>query len=305
MNAVALAELLGHAFGKVIANDAARSSFTVTAGKRLLAVDGANLSVVHAWPLEVGAPGWHASLPDEGLALVSGSDRVALLEAGGSPRWSFTHAPWGGVASSGIESGCAWFDTYRRPFAVVPAPDYNGCTIVQLDISTGTPIVWVPIAAFPAGISPVHHPDGWVGLSEGEGQDAARTWWVQVSDGEPGRLNLLDAGWDDLVLADVHPKGDRVLTTPHASGPLTVRSFPGLEVKRAVQPPSDEDTWDFEACFVRDCVVARLLNDTERAVTVDPGGHVQELDCGPGMLVPASDSWLTVEPTRVRRWTLA
>lgn len=116
MNAVALAELLGHAFGKVIANDAARSSFTVTAGKRLLAVDGANLSVVHAWPLEVGAPGWHASLPDEGLALVSGSDR---------------------------------------------------------------------------------------------------------------------------------------------------------------------------------------------AVTVDPGGHVQELDCGPGMLVPASDSWLTVEPTRVRRWTLA
>jgi hypothetical protein len=31
--------------------------------------------------------------------------------------------------------------------------------------------------ATPAGIVPVHHPDGRVGLDEGDGQAATRAWW--------------------------------------------------------------------------------------------------------------------------------
>jgi alcohol dehydrogenase, propanol-preferring len=71
--------------------------------------------------------------------------------------------------------------------------------------------------------SPCHHCDGWVGLSEGEGQDAARAWWVWPAvDPAAGGLEVIDAGWFDWVLADVNPSGTRVLTTPHVSGPLLV-----------------------------------------------------------------------------------
>lgn len=38
----------------------------------------------------------------------------------------------------------------------------------------GQPLAAKPIRAEPGGIFPVHHPDGWVGLSEGEGQEAAQ-----------------------------------------------------------------------------------------------------------------------------------
>jgi hypothetical protein len=125
-------------------------------GLRLLAVAGDDLSVLHAWPLDAPRGASHASLADERLALVSGADRVVLLDADGSPRWSFPHAPWA--------------------LAVVPSPAYDGSLIVQLDLATGRPVAQVAIAAYPAGIHPVHHANGWVGLSVGEGQDAARAW---------------------------------------------------------------------------------------------------------------------------------
>lgn len=68
-----------------------------------------------------------------------------------------------------------------------------------------------PIRAAPEGIAAVHHPDGWVGLSEGEGQDAARTWWVRWASQFPGqmRIEVLDGGWDDWVLADVDASGSK------------------------------------------------------------------------------------------------
>lgn len=62
---------------------------------------------------------------------------------------------------------------------VVPAGSYDHCLVVCLDLDSGEPLAEAQIDAAPAGISPVHHPDGWVGLSEGEGQDAVRAWWVR------------------------------------------------------------------------------------------------------------------------------
>lgn len=83
-----------------------------------------------------------------------------------------------------------------------------------------------PIEAAPAGISPVHHPDGWVGLSEGEGQDAVRARWIRPHGQPAGQIHLdvIEAGWDDWVLSDVDPSGTRIITTPRRSGPLLVRA---------------------------------------------------------------------------------
>ena len=296
-----LAELEGDGLDMVAANDARRCSFTVTAGARLLTVAGDDLSIVHEWTLGAEPRGTHASLPDRRLALVSGADRVTLLEAGGTARWSLPHMPWAGNR----ESGCTWFDAAGRPFAVIPSPGDGGCLIVHLDAATGRPVAHAAIAASPAGIEPIHQANGWVALSEGEGQDATRAWWVRaVDDAGRFRLEVLDAGWDDAVLMDADRTGDRVLVGPHVAGPLTVRSFPDLRVLREVSPPDPEEAWDFTACFVREHLVARLLDGVARTVAVDRRGRVEELDVGPGWLVPAWDSWLTVERTRLRRWTL-
>lgn len=89
-----------------------------------------------------------------------------------------------------------------------------------------------------------------------------------------------------------------------AGDDLSILQFPELRVMREVRSPDDEVAWDFTACFLRDHLVARLLDDDEQAVVIDPQGSVAELDISPGWLVPASDSWLTVDRTHLRRWTL-
>jgi hypothetical protein len=108
----------------------------------------------------------------------------------------------------------------------------------------------------------VHHPDGWIGLSEGEGQDAARAWWVRSARQPGGRagIEVLDGGWTDWTLADVDRAGARVITAPHwcfLSSALVVRSFPGLEVVRSVEPPPGEH-WDCTAFFAGDMIVNAL-----------------------------------------------
>jgi hypothetical protein len=125
-----------------------------------------------------------------------------------------------------------------------------------------------PIAAAPAGIDPVHHPDGWVGLSEGEGQDAVKAWWVRSREDSSGAaaLDVLDAGWDDWVLADTDPAGTRIITLPHDTGPLLVRSFPSLDVIQSFDLPEDHG-WGFGACFAGDLILATVVSyntDDER-----------------------------------------
>ncbi len=198
--------------GRVVPNDARRKSFTAQVGGSLHALAGGDLSVLATWTVDPKSRANHASWPDTRFALESGRRAVVLRHPNG-PVWGLRHPPWEGD----FEAGCTWFDHLGRPLAVVPTVDYDGCLIVALSRAAGRVVAEFPIATAPAGIRPVHHRDGWVGLSVGEGQDAARAWWVRLSDQPPATLEVIDAGWDDAVLTDVDPSGKLVVTAPHGT----------------------------------------------------------------------------------------
>jgi hypothetical protein len=297
-----LAEIALDQIGIVVANDSARSSFTVVARDRLLALD-LDLKVLAEWPVDPVGRGWHATSPGRGLGLVSGPDHVRLLDRTGRVLWRFQHAPWSGA----FEAGCTWFDAAGQPCAVVPQESYSHCLAIRLDLDTGQLRAQAPIEAEPAGITPVHHPDGWVGLSEGEGQDAVRAWWIRSGGQGPGetQLDVLDGGWNDWVLSDVDASGTKIITTPHGAGPLLVRSFPGLEILRSVDPPA-QSHWDFTACFSGDMIVNKALGEHERLVAIDEDSAIHRVaDQEDGWLIPAaSGTWLTATRSTICRWRL-
>ncbi len=287
--------------GMVVANDARRTSFTVHAGGSLHALSGDDLSVLVTWSVAPGWRGGHASWPATKFALESGARSVVLRHPKG-PAWTMLHPPWAGD----FESGCTWFDGAGRPFAVVPTEYYDGCLVVALSRSSGQVVASAAITTAPAGIVPVHHRDGWVGLSVGEGQDAARVWWVRLSDDRPGTLDVVDAGWHDAVLADVHPTGRLIVTVPQDTGPLAIRTFPDLRIVQRVASPGPDTFWDLAACFAGNHMVARLSGRPDVTVAVHGDGKLEVLDVGDGWLVPAAKrTWLTVEPDRIRRWRMA
>jgi hypothetical protein len=294
-----LAEIGLDAIGQVSANDAARSSFTVRTGDSLVALDQ-SLRVLGQWPVDPRHRAQHATCPARGLALISGPDEVRLLDHAGRACWRYPHPPWTGA----FESGCAWFGKAGQPHAVVPAASYDHCLVLCLDLGSGQPLAQARIDARPAGIVPVHHPDGWVGLSEGEGQDAAQAWWVR-SAGQPSgqvQIEVLPAGWDDWVLSDVHPSGTKIITTPHRMGPLVVRSFPGLKTLRAFGPPREEEFWDFTAFFAGTMIVNALLGREERVVAIDRYSRIDDLDESEGgwRIPAAGGTWLTATRTTLR-----
>jgi hypothetical protein len=291
--------------GMVVANDSARSSFSVVSGGELLALD-AGLNVLHRWPLGSAKRGWHASSPGRGLALLSGPKDVRLVGEAGQTIWAYPHTAWSGA----FESGCTWFDAAGEPHAVTPAASYDHCLVIRFDLETGAPLAEAAIQAAPAGIEPVHHPDGWVGLSEGEGQDAARAWWVRsiTPPGGPSRIKVHDAGWNHWVLSDVDHSGGVIITTPHDSGPLVVRSFPSLEILLSVDPPGDDEFWDYTACFAsEDLIVDKLIGPSERLVAIDLNGEVHDLaEQEQGWLIPAAgNTWLSATRTTIQRRRLA
>jgi hypothetical protein len=128
----------------------------------------------------------------------------------------------------GVRIWRTWFHQPGESRAVIPAESYDRCLVIRLDLDSGRLLAEAPIDAAPAGISPIHHPDGWVGLPEREGQDATQAWWIRSVGQPPGqvRIEVLKVGWDDRVLSDVDPSGSKVITTPHGAAPLLVRSFP-------------------------------------------------------------------------------
>jgi hypothetical protein len=273
--------------------------FAASVVDRLCLLRGDTLEITHSWRVPADQRGWHGAWPRGPLALVSGTDRVTLLEADGTVRWATAHTPWSGRR----KSGCAWFDSDGRAFAVVPDPHSGGCLLVHLDRSSGRVLAQRRVSGEPAGITPVPQGD-WMGLSEGEGQDAARTWWVRLD--EAGQLQLRDAGWNDTILADSDPSGTRALTTPHSGyGPLVVRSFPELRALRTIAAPADT-SWAETACFAGERIIARLLGEHERAVAVEPNGALVTLEVGDGFLVGAADgTWLIGGRDVIERWTLA
>ena len=295
-----LSEIVLDTIGNVTANDGARSSFTVTTGDSLIAMDQ-DLCVLGRWPVSPQHRAQHATWPDRGLALISGPDEVRLLDHTGRARWRYPHPPW----TRAFGSGCAWFDEAGQPYAVVPAASYDHCLVLCFDLDSGQPLAEARIEARPAGIVTIHHPDGWVGLSEGEGQDAARAWWVRSARQPSGQMQIeiLTAGWDDWVLSDVDPSGRKIITTPHRMGPLLVRSFPGLEILRSVDPPEREEFWDFTACFAGNMIVNALLGQQERVVAIDRYGRIDDVDeYEDGWHIPAAHgTWLTATRTTIQR----
>jgi hypothetical protein len=193
---------------------------------------------------------------------------------------------------------------------VIPAASYDLCLVIRFDLESGTPLAEAPINAAPAGIEPVHHPDGWVGLSDGEGQDAARAWWIRsvTSPSGSAQIEVRDSGWDDWVLSDVDRSGRVIITTPHDGGPLAVRSFPDLEVMLSVDPPSDDEFWDFTACFAGEgVIVGKLLGPGERLVAIDLKGEVHDLaEQDPGWIIPGPDNaWFSATSKTIQRRRLA
>jgi len=215
--------------GRVVANDSGRSSFTALCGDgqdRLVAL-GPDLRELAGWRIGHGLSvldgyGWHATSPRRGLALISGPDTVVLLDRAGRVVWRHEHVPWPRGCS-----GCAWFDLAGEPYAVVPDVS-DGCAVRHFDLGSGESLAAALLMAEPTGIHPIHQPGGWVGLSEGEGQDAARAWWIRPADraAEGTGLRVVDAGWDDWVLSDADPLGSRIIATSHDGGRLVTRSFP-------------------------------------------------------------------------------
>jgi hypothetical protein len=229
-----------------------------------------------------------------------------LLDRTDRARWRYPHPPW--TRTKGFESGCAWFDEAGRPYAVVPAASYDHCLVVCFDLASGQPLAETPIEARPAGIEPIHHPGGWVGLSEGEGQDAARAWWVRSASQPSGqmRIEVLEGGWDDWCLSDANPAGSMIITTAHGGGPLVVRSFPGLEIVRSVDAPPGE-FWEFTAFFAGDMIVSALLGEQERFVAISLGGRIADLDEPEARyLIPAArGTWLAVTKSAIHRRRMA
>jgi hypothetical protein len=289
---------LGQA-GSVTAGDSARSTFTVVSGGLLLSLDS-SLNVLADWVTGPGDCGTHAALPQRGLALISGFDEVRLLDRDGQAVWRHAHKPWDGG------SGCAWFSDRAEPCAVVPAPhDQDECVVRRFDLHSGQVLAETRRTATPGGIVPVLHPDGWAGLSVA-GPETARAWWVRSREDGAGAvaLDVLDAGWDDWVLADANLAGTRVITLPCDTGPLLVRSFPSLEIIQSVSPPKGHG-WGYGACFADDLILVRLVNhDTgaDHLAAVDDTGALHDLGRHDGLPLQAADgTWLSVTPASIIR----
>lgn len=283
--------------------DADRSSLAVTDRDRGLWLLGADrLDVLHRWQLGAEAIGSHAVRAGDRVALISESDAVVLMDADGRRLWRHRHPAWN---QGGFQTGCAWFDNEGTPFAVVPASDYDGCEIVALSARDGAPTHRASISTAPAGMHALHQQDDWVGLSVGEGQDGAYAWWCRP---HARQLEVIEGGWTDEVLFDADAAGTRILTTPHVTGPIRIRSFPRLEVLREIEPPPAY-AWDFSACFVGAWIVARAYaddgGDDEILVAIDPVDRITTLTPTEAPICPGpGGSWISTGSRGITRWRL-
>jgi hypothetical protein len=202
---------------------------------------------------------------------------------------------------------CCWTRAVGQCGATgIPPSDYSGSEVVALSARDGSPVARASISTAPAGIEALHQRAGWTGLSVGEGQDGAYAWWVRL---RAGQLELIDGGWTDEVLFDSDPAGTRIITTPHATGAdaIKVRSFPRLEVLRAIEPPPGF-WWDFYACFVGAWIVARAHNpddNDEVLVAIDPDDRISVLARTEDPICPGlAGSWISSGSNGIARWQL-
>jgi hypothetical protein len=101
------------------------------------------------------------------------------------------------------------------------------------------------------------------------------------------------------ILCDVDATGAHILTMSHPSGPVFVRSFPDLRIRRTIELPDWASGWDPPGCFAGDLILA---NVSYGLVAFRTDGTADILnDQEDGWLVPAAyRTWLTVTRTRIR-----
>lgn len=293
-----LDEIALDAVDMVVANDAARSTFTVGAGDCLLALD-TELRVVGRWPHQPRRRGGlDATLPGRGLALISGQHEVRLVDQAGRLLWRYQHPSW----TPSLGRGCAWFDQAGQPHAIINLPSET--VAARLDLDTGQLLARAP--AGPAA-GPIHHPDGWIGLGE-ISDSASSATWVRSAHRPPAlaELHALKAGWHDSLLRDVDPSGTKIITTPHnGAGPLTIREFPSLEILQVIDRPGRDALWDHTACFAGDMIIAMVTGQHERLAAITGDGALHDLGERDGWLIPASGgTWLLANRTTIHRCRL-
>ncbi|MGW0189182.1 hypothetical protein ACWDV7_25940 [Streptomyces sp. NPDC003362] len=257
------------------------------------------------WPLRFGSS---AVAPDGGLAVFTGVHAVRAVDATGAVRWEVRHGCWYGACREMHRS----FDEYaddrdhrypeRGSAAFSPdgrlvwahvrgplsegspddgSPDDgtpDGGTLDEwlvLDARDGRVLARADARSAAAGSVHVPHPDPeQMGLSIGEGQDGAPLRWGRW-DGE--RLTVDHFEDQDLVLMDVSPSGDRLLTVDHDQERLAVlRTEDGSVVGRwdaeaSVPPHPDADpdadelwlAWDWAGGFLDETTVLTGTVETD------------------------------------------
>ncbi|MDO5286943.1 MAG: hypothetical protein Q4G45_09025 [Actinomycetia bacterium] len=268
----------------------------VHAGNQLLLLDS-NPHILASWPLPDDVVGIADADPMTDT-VIFGHSAAVVLQQHGEEVWRLPHAEWGGdfeSAGAWLRSGHAW--------TIVPDDLHEKCELVRLRPLTGEVTGVAEIDAAPSGIELVPFPDGWLGIGLGEGQDAARAWFLKTDEDE---LTLREAPWDDRILSDVHASGRWIVTTPQTGdGPIQVLSWPDLEpVWEITVPAIPESCWLESAVFVGDDLVAAFVpGDREEGecLRIPPHDPITKVA---GEIWPApggTDYWLEYDGTRLTR----
>jgi hypothetical protein len=284
------------------------ATWTVTTQERLIVLDD-RLEPVAGFPLPAGWPGLHAVTPDGLWAALSLPDRVSLVGADGTRAWEVRHQPWpdGG-------SGSAWITPGGLIWAVVPGADGLGSPDRWwvLEATRGTLLADFCLDGSSSGSEPIGHAGGVLLSLSGRVDDGARIYHGRCRSGE---LLVDPMPGSDRVLADVHRRGDRYLTTDRHHEGVAVHALTDgtvLATRRAEQIFGADDFVDFRGAFVTDDrVVVRSVLAQEHVV-LDVGTlHLLEAieypeDAARDAVLPTGDGrWVTTDwlDGRLQLWT--
>lgn len=278
------------------------ATWAVTTAEELVVLDG-RLRPTARFPLPGDGAGTHAVAPGGGSAALSLTDRVVLLDPSGRVCWQVPHTPW--PAGAG---GSTWITGTGLVWAVVPGPDGAGSPDHWWVLDAGTGALVHDFAldgssTGSTGSDPIGHGDDvLLGVSAGGDDDRHR---IYAGTCTPTGAALRVMPGSDRVLADVHRRDDRYLTTDRHHEDVAVHSLSGGEV--LVSRPAEEifgagDFVDFHAAFVTvDRVVVRSVLEQQHlvldAARLDVIGPVEYPDgAARDAVLPAGEgSWVTTD----------
>ncbi|SEG97870.1 hypothetical protein SAMN02982929_06914 [Saccharopolyspora kobensis] len=187
-----------------------------TPASELVVLDTGTLGVRAGFELPRGGPS--AVHPDLQQVAVCGADRISLVGSAGEIRWEVAHPSWTPPGSG----SCAFSADGDRLWAVVPADTDDGDEWWVLDAATGGVLARVPLGCGSVGSASVRHPGGEHIAVDLNGEYGGWIGWGRWRD---GGADVVVHESPHGVLADVHPRGDRCLTTPIEADELTVRNI--------------------------------------------------------------------------------